>query len=122
MTLLFRLLVFSSGLVLFLIVFELVRTKRFREELSIVWLLAAMAIMLGSVADFIVDPVAEWLGVHYPPSLLFAWIIFCLILTLLYFSVILSKLKSRVKELSQAVALMEAALHDQKNNPPADHE
>lgn len=122
MTLLFRLLIFCSGFFLFLIVVELVRQKKLREELSIAWLVAATAIMLGSVADFVIDPVASWLGVHYPPSLFFAWVIFCLILTLLYFSVALSRLKGQVKELSQTIALMQATSQNQGGKDLMEHE
>lgn len=102
-----RVTVFVLGVIFFLIIFEMVRRKKFREELSITWFIVAFALMASSVADKLVDPLARFLGIAYPPALVFVWIIFFLILALLYFSYIISDLKGKVKELSQKVALME---------------
>ncbi len=108
---------------LFVIVFELVRRKRFREELSLAWFLVALAIMSSAVADLVMDPLAQIIGIGYPPALYFAWIIFCLIVTLLYFSVVISDLKGKIKELSQKVALMQFEIdknHKENNSNRSD--
>lgn len=102
-----RLIIIGLGLALFVIIFELVRRKKFREELSIVWFIVSIAIIASSVADKIIDPLAVKLGIGYPPALVFIWVIFFLLLALLYFSMIISDLKSKLKELSQKVALIE---------------
>lgn len=102
-----RVTLFVLGLIFFLIIFEMVRRRSFREELSITWFIVAFALMASSVADKIVDPLAGFLGVSYPPALVFVWIIFFLILALLYFSLIISDLKGKVKELTQKIALIE---------------
>jgi hypothetical protein len=105
-----RLVIFSLGLILFTTVFELVRKRRFREELSVIWFVVAGAIMLSSVADVLVDPLAKRLGIGYPPALVFIWVIFFLILALLYFSIVISDLKAKLKELGQKIALLEFRL------------
>ncbi len=105
-----RVILLGMGLILFLAIFELVRRKRFREELSITWFAVAIALMASSVADKVVDPFARRLGIGYPPALVFAWIIFCLILALLYFSSVISDLTGKIKELSQKIALLESEL------------
>ena len=102
-----RTIVFGMGVVLFLIIFELVRRERFREELSITWFFVSLVLMASSVADIIIDPFAKKLGIGYPPALVFAWIMFCLIIALLYFSSVISDLKGKLKELSQKIAIME---------------
>lgn len=94
-----------------MIIFELVRRRKFREELSLIWFIIGIAIMASSVADLIVDPLARKLGVSYPPALVFVWVIFLLILALLYFSAVISDIKSKVKELSQKIALLEFKLN-----------
>ncbi len=106
-----RIILLGMGVILFIAIFELVRRKRFREELSIAWFAVAIALMAGSVADKIIDPFAKILGIGYPPALVFAWIIFCLVLALLYFSSVISDLKGKIKELSQKIALLESELH-----------
>lgn len=107
MTVNIRLLIFFSGLALLLLMIELVRRRRFREELSMTWLLVGVIIMASSFGDMIVDPLAKVLGVKYPPALVFALVIFSLVVTLLYFSAIISDLKGKIKELSQKIALIE---------------
>jgi hypothetical protein len=105
-----RVIIFMLGLMLSAIIFELVRRKKFREELSLMWFTVGIAIMASSVADLIIDPVSRLLKIGYPPALVFVWVIFFLILALLYFSVLISDLKGKIKELSQKIALLEFKL------------
>ena len=102
-----RLIILAAGVGLFFLVFELVRTRRFREELSIVWLFLAVAVAAGSVIDIIIDPLAKALRITYPPAFAFTLIIILLIIALFYFSLVISDLKSKIKELSQKIALMD---------------
>lgn len=102
-----RAVIFSIGVFLFIIIFHLVRKKKFREELSLIWLLIGPIFILSSFADYVIDPIASRLGVSYPPALIFLAVLFSLIFALLYFSIVVSDLKSRNKELSQKMALLE---------------
>lgn len=95
------------GLVLFLVILELVRRKKFREELSLIWLVIGIGLMLSSFADRVIDPLAFRLGIKYPPALVFVVIFFMLVFAMLYFSLVVSDLKSKNKELSQKIALLE---------------
>ena len=105
-----RLLIFCVGLGLFALVFALVRRGRFREELSVVWLLIGLTAMLSSGADVVLDRVALALGISYPPVLGFAMLALVLVVGFLYFSVVASDLKSSLKELAQQTALLEYEL------------
>lgn len=107
-----RIIILGLGLSLITIIFELVRRKKFREELSLAWFAVGMAIMASSVVDLVIDPIAQKLGIGYPPALVFVWVIFFLILALLYFSVLISDLKGKMKELSQKIALLEFKLKE----------
>lgn len=71
MSILLRIIIFIAGVSLFIFIFRLLRRKRFREELSILWLLVSISLILGSVADLVVDPIALALGINYPPALIF---------------------------------------------------
>jgi hypothetical protein len=116
-----RLFIFLFGVLFFIAIFELVRRKKLREDLSLGWLLIGLALILSSFADQIIDPLAFALGIHYPPALAFVIVAFLLVLVVLYFSVVVSDLKSRNKELSQKVALMEYKLLAlQKKSGPGD--
>jgi hypothetical protein len=112
-----RIMLLGFGIILFGIIFELVRRRHFREELSIAWFAVSIILMASSAADRIIDPFAKHLGIGYPPALVFAWIIFCLILALLYFSSVISDLKGKIKELGQKIALMEGELDKSREYP-----
>jgi hypothetical protein len=112
-----RIMLFGFGIILFGIIFELVRRRRFREELSIAWFAVSIILMASSSADKIIDPFAKHLGIGYPPALVFAWIIFCLILALIYFSAVISDLKGKIKELGQKIAIMELELDKRREDP-----
>lgn len=120
MNLTLRILIFLSGLSLFFIIFRLLRRKRFREELSILWFLVSITLALGSVADLLIDPLAFALGISYPPALIFLIFFFIVVLTMFYFSLVVSDLKSKNKELSQKVALMEYRIREMDNKRDKD--
>lgn len=105
-----RIFIFLVGIFLFILILDLVRRKKFREELSIIWLLIGILLIFGSFADRVIDPVAAAIGINYPPVLVFMVISFFMILAILYFSIVVSDLKSKNKELSQKIALMEYKL------------
>jgi len=110
MTFSVRLFIFLFGLILFSTVFELVRRRKFREELSLCWLFIGLSLILSSFADRLIDPLAFKLGINYPPALAFIIIFLLFVIVMLYFSISVSDLKSENKELSQKIALMEYKL------------
>ena len=112
-----RLILVAFGLILFFFVFELVRRGRFREELSITWFALSILLVASAFADRLIDPIARRIGIGYPPALIFAWILFCLIIALLYFSAVISDLKGKIKELSQKIALMEHEIEKKGEGP-----
>lgn len=99
--------IFIIGFVLFIVILDLVRRKKFREELSLIWILIGITVIFSSFADRIIDPIAFRLGIQYPPTLVFVLIFFMFVLAMLYFSLVVSDLKSKNKELSQKIALLE---------------
>jgi hypothetical protein len=114
-----RLVIFLFGFFFFLTIFELVRRRKIREDLSIGWLLVGLGLVLSSFADKIIDPLAFRLGIHYPPAFAFVLVVLLLVVVMLYFSIVVSDLKSRNKELSQKIALIEYKLNrlqEEKDN------
>jgi hypothetical protein len=116
-----RVFIFLFGVFFSVSIFELVRRRKLREDLSLGWLLIGFALILSSFADQVIDPLAFALGIHYPPALAFVIVALLLIIVMLYFSIVVSDLKSRNKELSQKIALMEyKLLRLQKKSGPDD--
>ena len=115
MPLIARIFILCAGIGLFITVFMLVKKEKFREELSIMWLLFSLIIASGSFIDIVIDPLAKRLNIHYPPALVFMLVITALIISLLYFSLVTSDLKNKVKELTQQMALLDFEINEKKN-------
>jgi uncharacterized membrane protein len=109
-----RILILLAGFMLLVAVLELVRKKRLREELSIIWLFVSLIAASGSVIDLVIDPVSRRLNIGYPPALVFAMVMIVSLAALLYFSLVTSDLKTKVKELTQKVALLEFEMNEEK--------
>ena len=67
---------------------------------------------MDSIIDKMLDPLAQLLEIHYPPIFAFMLMIIILIVALLYFSLVISDLKSKVKELTHKISLLEFEMKD----------
>lgn len=93
-----------------LVTLDLVRRKHLREKYSMLWLGIFVLLIGFSLSGSLIDRVAEYLSVGYPPSLIFIAGIFCIILLLLMLSVIVSHQMDRIITLTQKIALLEEKL------------
>ena len=71
---------------LLLIVLELVRRRRLKEEYSLLWLLTAVVLLALSLLRSSLDLIAKLLGIFYPPTALFVVGFGFVLLLLLYSS------------------------------------
>ena len=96
---------------LLVIVFELVRRKRFLERYALLWLLTGVVLLVLSLWRESVNTIAGWVGIEtYPPAVLFAVGSLFIVLVLLHYSTVISKLADQSSILAQRVALLEAEL------------
>lgn len=108
----------AASIGVMLIVFELIRRRKLREEYSFLWFGASICLIVVSVWRGSLEVLADWTGVAYPPSVvLLAFIGFGLILAL-HYSVSLSRLADENKRLAQEIALLRHQL-DQAGGAPA---
>ena len=103
---LFQAVVGFSSLGLTLVVLELIRRRRLKDELWLPWLVVTVTPL---VMSFWIRPwaaLAHWLGIVYEPALLFVLgILLCLGL-ILYLTVVVSSLMRQNLRLAQDVALV----------------
>ena len=93
------------------IVFELIRRRRLRERYALLWLLTGLVMLALSLWRDGLNTIAGWFGVtQYPPAVLFAAAILFVIVVLLHYSTVISKLADRNTILAQRVALLEQKL------------
>lgn len=86
---------------LFALVFELVRRRRLMERYALLWLVST-AVMLGlAVWKQALAEVSTAVGIYYPPSALFAVALGFILVLLLHFSLVISRLADQNKVLAQ---------------------
>jgi hypothetical protein len=91
---------------LFMLVFELVRRRRLLERYALLWLFAS-AILLGlSVWRGLLEDLASAIGIFYAPSALFAVAFGFVLVLLLHFSLVISRLAEQSKVLAQQVGIL----------------
>ena len=109
---LLKLLAVVGSVTLLIVVVELIRRGKLKERYSLLWLLAGGLLLFLSVSRGILNSLAALFGIFYPPSLLFLLAFFFLLLITLHFSVVLSGLSEKNKQLAQELALLRRELED----------
>ncbi len=118
----FQIIIGMLSLVLLLITFELIRKERLREEYSILWLFTGMVTLVFSLWPqfFLSKFITRITGLYYISAVVVIAFLF-LILIVLHFSVVISKLTDQSKELAQKYALLELEFKEfKKRNIPVD--
>ena len=109
----------AASLVLLLVVFELVRSRRLRERYALLWLLTGIVLVVLSAWRGGLNTIAGWLGVRgYPPAVLFAVGLLFVILVLLHYSTVISRLSDQNVILAQRLALLEHQLTERRPANP----
>jgi len=99
-----------ASLVLILVVLELIRGRRLKERYALLWLVTGVVLLVLSAWRGGLNTIARWLGVGYGPAILFAAAILFVIVVLLHYSTVLSRLADQNTLLAQRVALLEQRL------------
>jgi hypothetical protein len=109
-----------ASLVLVLVVFELIRSRRLQERYALLWLLTGVVLVVLSAWRGGLNTIAAWLGVRgYPPAVLFAVGLLFVIIVLLHYSTVISRLSDQNVILAQRLALLETNLNERLSPGPA---
>jgi len=104
----------AIGVITLIILVVNVKRKKFSEKESIIWALAGLILALSPFYMDYVDILANFVGVDYPPSLIFA-IAFIFVFFLIYrLTATVHKLNEKVTELIQQNAIFENELRELK--------
>jgi hypothetical protein len=109
-----QLLILCIGLSLCTWVIVLLAGKKINERNTIVWIGGIIVVLILSSNPKRLDVVAHWVGVSYPPSLLFLCSFIVLLIITVYQSIQISQLYDRIKEISQSIALQSGRTHLEK--------
>ena len=92
---------------LFILVFELVRQRRLMERYALLWLFSSAVLLALSVWRGALEELASAVGIFYAPSALFAVAFGFVLVLLLHFSLVISRLAEQTKVLAQRVGLLQ---------------
>jgi hypothetical protein len=104
------------ALALVVLIFNLVRKRRLREDYALIWIGCALA-MMGVIWFYSgLVFVTHLIGAVMPTTTLFLFGFIFILLLCLRFSIALSRHRTQIKDLSQKLALLEAH-QDEQNHP-----
>jgi hypothetical protein len=92
---------------LFALVFELVRRRRLLERYALLWLFASVILLGLSIWRGLLEELAGAVGIFYAPSALFAVAFGFVLVLLLHFSLVISRLAEQSKVLAQRVGMLQ---------------
>jgi hypothetical protein len=95
-----------GALVLLVFIIELVRQRRLEEQYSLLWLAMAAALVVLAITRDLWDWLAVQFGIAYPPTAMFVVGFVALIMILLYFSTVVSKLARQNRKAAQEIGIL----------------
>jgi hypothetical protein len=95
------------SVVLVVLIVELVRRRKLREEYSWLWLSLSLAIFVLTLWPGFLDFVTNLIGAVLSTSTLFFFALVFLMLITIQFSVEISSLRTQVKNLAQQLAILQ---------------
>jgi hypothetical protein len=99
-----------AAAILLLVIFELIRSRRLQERYALLWLLTGVVIFVLAVWRSLLGKASDLVGIAYPPSALFILASLFILLVLLHYSTVISRLSEQNTTLAQRLALLEHEL------------
>ncbi len=88
----------------------LIRARRLQERYAILWLLAAVGVVIFGLWNDALELLADVLGIAYPPSALFFITAVFAVAVLLHTAVVITRLSNQNQTLAQRLAMTEERL------------
>ena len=102
-----RVAVIAVAVLVFALIFELVRRRALMERYALLWLLAAMVLVVLALWRGLLTKISGELGIYTPTNALFAAGFVFVVTLLLHFSLVISRLSEQSKVLAQRLALLD---------------
>lgn len=105
-----NIIVIIIGVVILVGIIDLVRRRKLNEEYSFLWLIIGIILVLITIFPESVSYISQLIGTELPINTLFFTGIIFLMLLGVFFSLKISVLSNRVKNLSQKIAILENSI------------
>jgi hypothetical protein len=110
-----QIIVLVTGVLVLGFILRLVRRRELRGKYSLLWLAVGIFGLVIALVPGLLDDVADWFGVGYPPAILFVIAIAFLVLVVVHLSWELTRLEDRTRTLAQELAMLR---HDLEPGTP----
>jgi hypothetical protein len=104
-----------ADMILLAVVFELMRSRRLQERYALLWLLTGLVVFVLAVWRGLLGWASNTVGIAYPPSALFVLASFFVLMVLLHYSTVISKLSEQNTALAQRLALLDNELEQTRS-------
>ena len=98
--------ILTMAVVFAITVFYLLVRKKINERNSFLWLVGVLVIFSFSIVPGILEILSRFVGVDYPPTLLFLLSILVILFILLYQSIQICVLQYKCREITQQLAII----------------
>jgi hypothetical protein len=99
---------------LFGVIFELLRRKRLMERYALLWLFSSAVLLALALWKGLLETLAHAMGIFYPPSALFVIAFGFILVLLLHFSLVISRLADQNKVLAQRLGILQQRLDERE--------
>lgn len=99
------------------VIIELIRRHRLQERYALLWIVTGGVMLFFALWRGALHAFADLVGIAYPPSALFMVAGLFVLVVLLHFSTVLSRLSDQNKTLAQRIALLEQQLRERDKRP-----
>lgn len=99
-----------ASAILLVVILELIRRRRLREKYAILWLVTGVVLLVFSLWRSGLDTIAGFADVSYAPAILFALGALFVLVVLLHYATVISKLADQNLALAQRLAMLEEKL------------
>jgi hypothetical protein len=113
MTLRISIMAAIAASLLLVVIFELIRSRRLQERYAILWLVTGVVILVLSIWRSALGQLSDLIGIAYPPTALFILGSFFILLVLLHYSTVISRLSDQNRILAQRLALLETQVAEE---------
>jgi len=110
-----RIFAIATSIATFLVVMELIRRRRLREEYAFLWVLTTVGMMLLATWYGLIEWITQFIGAVAVTTTLFLFALLFLLLISVHFTTVISRLTVQVRRLTQELAILQA----ERAKPPA---
>ena len=108
-----------GSIALLIFIFRLIQRKKLSENYAIWWVVFGLIFCVLSVWRDALDLFASSVGIAYPPTALFLVFMLAVLLILIQFSLVISRLSEGNKKLSQDIGLLQAEIKKLQSHKPS---